>query len=198
MGADWGMILQVAGQAVKTGGAIGGSIAARRAERRMRRRNDKVLKDMRNREQNDYEYQYYSDATMTADNQRNLTNMRDYLRSRRSDLAGLQGIGMGTGESMAAQKAADNDTVAQTYSTVSANTDARKSMLRQNHLASQESYDQIEIGNNKEHFQNRLRQIQNGVKMANDTGDALIKAGASMKGGQQMFATEDQKNQNLS
>lgn len=193
-----GNILQIAGQVIKIGGAIGGSIAAKRAERRMRRRNDKLMNDMRNREQSNFESQYYADATMTADNQRNFTNMRNYLRDRRAEQSGLQGVGMGTSESMAAQKAADNDVVAQTYSTVAANAAEKKDMLRQNHVAAQESYDQIGITNNKEHFQNRLQQIKNGVKIANDTGDALIEYGAKENGGKQMFATEWQKNQNKS
>ena len=184
--------MQIAGQAIKVGGTIGGSIAARRAERRMRHRNEKLLSDMRSREQTNFENRYYADATATADNQRSLTMMQDYLRNRRAELSGQQAMGMSTGESMAAQKAADNEVVAQTASTIAANASTKKDALLDNHIAAQESFDQTKMGMNKEHFNNRLQQIKNGVKIAQDTGDTLIETGTAM-GGKANFMTEDQK-----
>ena len=180
--SQWGTIAQGAGTLIKIGAKIGGSIAARKAERRYRHRQDKLLKEMTNRENANFENQYYADATATADNQRALTQMQNYLRQRRSELSGQMGMGMASEESLATQKAADNEAVAQTYSTVAANATGRKDALLDAHQSKLDDIAGTKMGLNREHLANRQTQIQNGVKIGEDTGNQLYDIGTEMGG----------------
>ena len=184
MSAPWGYILQAAGHTVKAGSAIAGNIASRRAERRMRRRNEKELKDMREKEQRNYEQQYYADPLATAANQRTLTMMQNYLQEQRKASAGARGLGMGTEESAATEKAAGTAALADAASQMAAKASERQEQLHDNHQIAQEGYHNTKIGWNKEHFQNRLGQIQQGVQAGYEAGNSLIAAGKAFNSAQ--------------
>lgn len=176
---DWGAIMKAVGHTIKMGSDIAGNIAARRAERRVNRRNDKLLKEMKETERRNYEQQYYADPMATAANQRALSMMQSYLQEQRKRTAGSRGLGMGTEESEAAEKAQGTAAMADAASQMAAGATLRQNQLRDAHQSAQEGYSNTKIGWNKEHYQNRLNQIEKGVQAGYKAGDALIEAGNS-------------------
>ncbi len=176
--------MQAVGHTVKMGSAIAGNIASKRAERRMKRRREAKMQEMEQREQRNFEQQYYADPLATAANQRTLTMMQDYLRQQRKAAAGAQAMGVGTEETLAAQKEADNAAVGNLAGQMAAQSTARRDQLNDTHQEKRDAFTQTRMGWDKEHFQNRLQQIQLGVKAGNEGGNALIAGGKAWNSAQ--------------
>jgi hypothetical protein len=176
--------MQAIGHTVKMGSSIAGNIASKRAERRMRRRMDAKLKDMETREQRDYEQQYYADPLATAASQRTLSMMQSYLRDQRKAAAGQTALGLGTEESLAAQREADNDAVGNLAGQMAASATARREHLRDQHQTAQEGFTRTRMGWDDQHYRNRLGQIRLGVQAGYDGGNALIAGGKALNSAQ--------------
>lgn len=165
------------GALVKIGGAIGTGIASRKAARRARRRTERELANQEARLTREYNELYNANPWETAANQRGLTLMQDYLRERRKQAAGAEAVTGATTELIAAQKAADNAAVSNTFSNMAANADLQKQRLREQYNSDLTGLSNQRIGNIQQYNTDRQQQIAIAGQNINSAGDSLSKIG---------------------
>ena len=103
-------------------GSIFGGISASKAMRKAREN----VEAQRKSNQDWYDRRYNEDATQRADAQRILTQTQDSIRRRNQQAAGAQAVMGGTDESVAAEKAANNQALAEAASQIAVNGERRK------------------------------------------------------------------------
>lgn len=118
------------GSAIGAAGAIFGGIKASKAMKAMK----KNVEAQRAKNQNWYDRRYNEDATQRADAQRMLTQVREDIRNRNKQAAGMQAVMGGTDESVAAAKEANAKALADTASQIAVNAEARKDAIEQQYL----------------------------------------------------------------
>ena len=138
------------GAALGAAGSIFGGISASKA---MKRVNANVERQMR---ENQYWYdrRYNEDATQRADAQRILTMTEESIKRRNKAAAGTAAVMGGTEESVAAEKAANAQTMADATSQIAANADARKDAIANQFMS------------RKADLNNQLNQIEQGKAQA--------------------------------
>lgn len=120
-----GIISGAAGAAVKIGGAIAGGRAASRAAKRAKR----IVEEQKKENQQWFDRRYNEDATQRADAQRILTMTQDSIRNRNRQAAATAAVMGGTNESVAAEKAANNQALSDTMSQIVASAADRKDQI---------------------------------------------------------------------
>lgn len=134
------------GAALGAAGSIFGGISASKA---MKRAKANVERQMREN-QDWYDRRYNEDATQRADAQRILTMTEDSIKRRNRAAAGTAAVMGGTDESVAAEKAANAQTMADATSQIAANADARKDAIENQFMS------------RKEDLNNQLNQMEQG------------------------------------
>lgn len=136
----------IIGSAIGAAGAIFGGISASKAMRKMKRN----VEAQRKKNQNWYDRRYNEDATQRADAQRILTLTQENIKNRNRQAAATAAVMGGTTESVAAEKAANNEALADATSQIAANAEARKDNIEttymENDNAFVEQLNQIEQG----------------------------------------------------
>lgn len=137
------------------GGIIGGigsavaGIAGGRAARKARKRNERILNAAQDRAENWYDQEYNSDFTQRSDAQAALNNARQILNERYSRTQGAAAVTGATDESVAAQKEANNQVLADVTSSIAERADAYKEQVRANYENQLANIDQARINNNR-------------------------------------------------
>lgn len=121
------MIGSILGGAMKIGGAIFGGISASKAMKKVKGN----LEERRRENQAWYDRRYNEDATQRADAQRILTATQEAIKNRNRQAAGTQAVMGGTEESVAAEKAANAQALAEATSQIAMAGDRRKDAIEQ-------------------------------------------------------------------
>lgn len=131
-----GMIGSLVGGGLAVGSAIFGGISNAIAANRQR----KAIEAVRKEQKQIYENTMNEDATQRADAQRLLTMTEQSLRNSVNRANGAAAVGGASEESVAAAKAAANQTLADTVSSINAQNDARKDAAQQQYLAGEQAF----------------------------------------------------------
>lgn len=126
----------IIGNAIGAAGAIFGGISASKAMRKMKRN----VEAQRKKNQNWYDRRYNEDATQRADAQRILTLTQENIKNRNRQAAGAAAVMGGTTESVAAEKAANNQALADATSQIAADADARKDNIEATYLQNDNAF----------------------------------------------------------
>ena len=121
------MLGSIIGGAISAAGSIFGGISASKAMKKVKRNLQQQQKD----NQNWYDQRYNEDATQRADAQRILTQTQEAIKQRNQSAAGSQAVMVGTDESVAATKAANNQALADATSQIAVNAERRKDQIEQ-------------------------------------------------------------------
>lgn len=158
------MIGGIIGGAMKLGGSIFGGIKASREAKKQQ----KMLDAQKAENQAWYNRRYNEDGTQRADAQRLLTNTQDLLRRQTKAAQGANAVTGASTEAVAAQKAANNQALANATSTIAAASDARKDNIEQQYQTNNNALadKQMRISQQK---QNAITQAVQGVAGAADS-----------------------------
>lgn len=119
------------GAALGAAGSIFGGISASKAMKRV----EKNLEQQKQENQDWFDRRYNEDATQRADAQRILTQTEESIKKRNAAAAGSAAVMGGTDESVAAEKAANAQGLADATSQIAANADARKDKIEQQYMS---------------------------------------------------------------
>lgn len=152
------MIGSIIGGAMKLGGSIFGGIKASREAKKQQ----KMLDAQKAENQAWYNRRFNEDGTQRADAQRLLTNTQDLLRRQTKAAQGANAVTGASTEAVAAQKAANNQALAEATSTIAAASDARKDNIEQLYQTNNNALadKQMQISRQK---QNAITQAVQGV-----------------------------------
>lgn len=123
--------------ATSIAGGLFSSASARRARRRARRE----VAEQRQKNQNWYDRRYNEDATQRADAQRLLTMTEESIKRRNKSAEGAAAVMGSTEEGVAAQKAANNEAIANATSQIAADGAARQDRIEAQYMAREEELD---------------------------------------------------------
>ena len=149
---------------MKLGGSIFGGIKASREAKKQQ----KMLDAQKAENQAWYNRRYNENGTQRADAQRLLTNTQDLLRRQTKAAQGANAVTGASTEAVAAQKAANNQALAEATSTIAAASDARKDNIEQQYQTNNNALadKQMQISRQK---QNAITQAVQGVAGAADS-----------------------------
>ena len=119
------------GAALGAAGSIFGGISASKAMKQVK----KNLEQQKQENQDWFDRRYNEDATQRADAQRILTQTEESIKKRNAAAAGSAAVMGGTDESVAAEKAANAQGLADATSQIAANADARKDKIEQQYMS---------------------------------------------------------------
>lgn len=172
----WGAII---GAAINAASSIYGGIKSSQAAKEA---NAKV-EAMQRENQNWYDRRYNEDPLQRSSAQRVLTRTQEMLRQRNKAAAGRQAVMGGTEESVAAEKARNNEALAEAASRIAAQGDAQKDAIEQQYRATKAGLTQQQIGIEQQRA-NNIAQATAGVGKAVGGAMSGIKGaeGASDKG----------------
>ena len=158
------MIGSIIGGAMKLGGSIFGGIKASREAKKQQ----KMLDAQKAENQAWYNRRFNEDGTQRADAQRLLTNTQDLLRRQTMAAQGANAVTGASTEAVAAQKAANNQALAEATSTIAAASDARKDNIEQQYQTNNNALadKQMQISRQK---QDAITQAVQGVAGAADS-----------------------------
>lgn len=125
-----GIIGSAIGGALGIGASIFGGVSASKAMKKIK----KNLEEQMQENQNWYDRRYNEDATQRADAQRILTMTNENIRQRNQQAAGAQAVMGGTGESVAAAKAASNQALADATSQIAVAGERRKDQIESQYM----------------------------------------------------------------
>ena len=154
----WGAII---GAAISAASAIYGGIKSSQAAQEA---NDKV-EAMKRENKAWYDRRYNEDPLQRTSAQRVLTKTQEMLRQRNKAAAGRQAVMGGTEESVAAEKARNNEALAEVASRIAAQGDAQKDAIEQQYRATKAGLTQQQIGIEQQRAQN-IAQATAGVGQA--------------------------------
>lgn len=149
------------GSAIGAAGSIFGGISAANAMKKVK----KNVEAQRQKNQNWYDQRYNEDSTQRADAQAILTKTEDSIKQRNQQAAGSQAVMGGTDESVAAQKAANNQALASAASQIAANGDSRKDAIEQTYQQNDANYVN-QLNNIEQQKANAISQAVQGVGQA--------------------------------
>ncbi len=138
------------GSAIGAASSIFGGISASRSAKKVKQN----VEAQRQKNQDWYDQRYNEDATQMADAQALITQTQDQLRKQNKAAAATAAVMGGTDEGVAAQKAANNQVLAQTASNINAQAVQRKSSIEQQYMQNDDAY------------QNQLNQIEQNKQQA--------------------------------
>ena len=133
--------------------AVGG-IASGVAGRRAAKRNARILDSQAQRAKDWYEQEYYSDFTQRSDAQAALNRAREILGDRYRNAQAAAAVSGATDESVAQQKAAANQTLADVTGNIAERADAYKEQVRANYEQQLDAIDQARMGVNNQKARN--------------------------------------------
>lgn len=119
------MIGSIIGAGMQAAGAIFGGIQASKSAKKVKQ----SIERQKQENQDWYDRRYNEDATQRADAQRLLTMTEENIKKRNKAAAGTAAVMGGTAESVAVEKAANNEALAEATSQIAASADARKDAI---------------------------------------------------------------------
>lgn len=125
-----GILGSAIGGSLGIGASIFGGISASKAMKKIK----KNLEGQMQENQDWYDRRYNEDATQRADAQRILTMTNENIKQRNQQAAGAQAVMGGTEESVAAAKAANNQTLADATSQIAVNGERRKDQIESQYM----------------------------------------------------------------
>lgn len=132
----------VLGGAIGAGlGAVGSIIGGISASKAMKRVKNN-LNQQRQDNQNWYDRRYNEDATQRADAQAIIARTEEAIRNRNRTAAGVQAVMGGTEESVAAEKAANAQALADAATNIAINGERRKDSIEAQYQAKDEALQQ--------------------------------------------------------
>ena len=132
------MIGGILGAAAGAAGGILGGIG----RNKMLRKQQEMVNQQKAENQNWYDRRYNEDATQRADAQRILAMTAEAIRNRNRSAAGSAAVMGGTGESVAAEKAANARAMADAASQIAVNGDARKDQIESQYMSRKGALDE--------------------------------------------------------
>lgn len=166
------------------GGIIGGigsavaGIVGGNATRKAAKRNQRLLDEAENESKAWYDKEYNANFLDRADARAAITKTRDLLNERYKAAEGAAAVTGATEESIARQKAAANETLADVTSTIAEQADAYKQQVRANYEAQQDAFLQQKLGVNNQKAQATVQAAQGVANAAQSLGNAVGAAGA--------------------
>lgn len=119
------MIGSIIGAGMQAAGAVFGGIQAARSAKKVRQNVEGQVK----KNEDWYDRRYNEDPTQRGDAQRLITMTEESIRKRNKSAAGTAAVMGGTAESVAAEKAANNEALADATSQIAADASARKDAI---------------------------------------------------------------------
>lgn len=163
------MIGSLIGAGVGAAASIFGSIKARKAAREANEMLEKQKKD----NQAWFDRQYNEDATQRADAQRMLTMTMDRIRQRNRAAAGTAAVMGATPESVAVEKSANAQALADTASQIAAAGAARKDQIENQYLAQKNALTQQQMAVQQQKAGNIAAATQSAAQAAMGAGAAV-------------------------
>lgn len=142
-------------------GSIFGGMAASKAMKNVK----KNLKAQVAANKDWYNRRYNEDATQRADAQAMITRTEDAIRNRNRQAAGVQAVMGGTDESVAAEKAANNEALAETMTGIVVNGERRKDAIESQYLSRNDAL-QSELNDLERQKAENVKQAIQGVSEA--------------------------------
>ena len=149
------------GGAMKIGGSIFGGIKASQAMKQVQ----KNLEQQQRENQDWYDRRYNEDATQRADAQRMLTMTNELIKQRNKSAAGARAVMGGTEESVAATKAANAQTMADTASQIAVAGAQRKDNIENQYLDKKATINK-QLNDLQQQKANNITQAVGGVSSA--------------------------------
>lgn len=168
----WGAII---GAAINAASSIYGGLKSSQAAQEANRKTEAMQRE----NQNWYDRRYNEDPLQRSSAQRVLTRTQEMLRQRNKADAGRQAVMGGTEESVAAEKARNNEALAEAASRIAAQGDAQKDAIEQQYRATKAGLTQQQIGVEQQRAQN-IAAATAGVGKA--VGGAVSGLGSDGKG----------------
>lgn len=119
------MIGSIIGAGMQAAGAIWGGISAAKSAKKVKQN----IEEQKQKNQDWYDRRYNEDPTQRADAVRLLTMTEESIKKRNKAAAGSAAVMGGTAESVAAEKAANNEALADATSQIAADASARKDAI---------------------------------------------------------------------
>lgn len=150
------------GGALSLGSSLVGAWQASKAAKKA----NELIKKQRQANQNWYDRRYNEDATQRADAQRVLQLTADNIRSRNRAAAGTQAVMGGTAERVAAERAANNQALADAASRIAAAGEARKDEIENQYLTNENALNQQLVGTENSRATNIAKATSEASKAA--------------------------------
>lgn len=125
------MIGSIIGAGLSAAGAIAGGIMSAKAMKNVKKNLNRQMQD----NESWYNAEYYADATQRADAQRAIQMTMEDVRKRNQQARAMQAVSGGTDESVAAERADNNQAVSETMSSIAAQAANRKDAIQQKYRA---------------------------------------------------------------
>lgn len=161
-----GGILGGVGSAVA--GIVGGN-----ATRKAARRNEKLLNEAEERNKAWYEKNFHSSFLDRSEARSTINKARELLSERYRAAEGAAAVGGATAESVAQQKAAANETLANVAGNIAERADAYKDQVRESYEAKQDAITQQRMGINNQRAQATAQAAQGVAAAANSLGNII-------------------------
>lgn len=162
----------IGGVGAAAAGIIGGN-----ATRKAAQRNERLLKEQEDRQKAWYDKQYNSNFLDRSDARAAINKTRELLSERYRSAEGAAAVAGATAESVAQQKAAANETLAEMTSNLAERADAYKEGVRANYEAQQDAMTQQKIGINNQRAQATAQAASGLASAAGSFGEALGSTG---------------------
>lgn len=155
------MIGGIISGAMKGIGSIFGGIAASKAMKKV----EQNLKQQQQENQDWYDRRYNEDATQRADAQRMLAMTNELIKKQNKSAAGTQAVMGGTEESVAATKAANAQTMADTASQIAVAGAQRKDNIENQYMSRKDTINK-QLNDMQTQKANNIISAVNGVSSA--------------------------------
>jgi len=154
-------------------GSIASGIAGGIAGRNARKANERIINQAEQRAQNWYDQEYNSDFTQRSDAQAALNNARQILDERYNRTQGSAAVTGATDESVAQQKEANNQVIADVTSNIAERADAYKEQVRANYENQMANIDQQRLNLNNQKAQNVANAAGSVANAAQSLGSVI-------------------------
>lgn len=138
------------GSIVSAVGGIASGVASGIAGRKAAKKNSRILSNMRKDSQNWYDQEYNADFTQRADAQAAINQARTILSDKYKQAQGAGIVAGATDESIALQKKAANETLADITGNIAERADAYKEQVRNNYVNEQNAINNSEMAVNSQ------------------------------------------------
>lgn len=149
-------------------GIVGGSAAKKAAKK-----NQRLLDEAENESKAWYDKEYNANFLDRADARAAITKTRELLEDRYKAAEGAAAVSGATEESIARQKAAANETLADVTSSIAEQAEAYKQQVRANYEAQQDALLQKKTDTNNQKAQATVQAAQGVAQAAQSIGKSL-------------------------
>lgn len=135
-----------------------------------------MVEDQKKENQNWYDRRYNEDPLQRTSAQRVLTKTQEMLRDRNKAAAGRAAVMGGTEESVAAEKARNNEALAEAASRIAAQGEARKDAIENQYMATKQGLNQQLVNIEQQRAQNIAGAIPGVASAFGSLGSAVSEA----------------------